>query len=282
VFWFLISLPVGLTMMFGFFKEYHSEYMKVYDYVNLMENIYFIGYIWISYRLIKNIQIARSETYSYIETNNLQWISYLLMGLIGIVLLDSLFSIYELFFPPISWNIGTVIAFALILLNIFLGYTGMFQAHILLPNFLLNNQEATAKEIPSEQNVEPIRTIKQLDVFSPSEIDSLKERLQEILATQKLYLNDSLSLSDLAEALDISDKKLSELLNQHLNTNFYNLINEYRVREVKQKLEDETNEKYTLLSLAYDCGFQSKTSFNRVFKQKTGMSPSKYKEYISN
>ncbi|WP_353959585.1 helix-turn-helix domain-containing protein [Aequorivita aurantiaca] len=76
----------------------------------------------------------------------------------------------------------------------------------------------------------------------------------------------------------MSDKKLSELLNQQLSTNFYNLINEYRVNEVKQKIKDKEYYKYTLLSIAHDCGFQSKTSFNRVFKQKTGMSPSLYKE----
>src|SRR5690606_26531983 len=108
--------------------------------------------------------------------------------------------------------------------------------------------------------------IEHLDIFSEAEIENLKIKLNEILTTKKLYLNDSLSLSALAEELGIGDKKLSELLNQQMNTNFYNLINEYRVNEVMHRIRDKENNKYTLLSMAYECGFQSKTSFNRVFK----------------
>ncbi len=281
LFWLFISLPIGLTMIFGLFTEYHQQYLVVGDYINLLENAYFLIYIWFSFRLIKRIQFARGQIYSYVESENLRWISYLILGLIAIVLLDSLFSVYEIFYPPITWNIGTVIAFALILLYIFLGYMGMFQAQILLPHFLLELNEETPSEEITEKPSAQVRQIKQLDTFSQGEITELKMKLNKILSEQKLYLNDSLSLSDLAEELELTDKKLSELLNQHLNTNFYNLINEYRVSEVKQKLKEADHEKYTLLGLAYDCGFQSKTSFNRVFKQKTGMSPSKYKEYIS-
>jgi len=281
-YWFIISAPVGLTMIFGFFEGYHTSYLQIADYINLIENAYFLGYIWVSYKLVISIQALQGQIYSYIESNNLKWISFLIIGIIIIVLLDSMFSIYELIYPPLSWNIGTVIAFSLIILYVFLGYKGMFQSHILLPNFLLTDNKIVIDSKPFQKEIENARPVKQLDVFSIVEIETLKLKLQEVLSSQKIFLNDSLSLSDLAEQLQISDKKLSELLNQHLNTNFYNLINEYRVAEVKRKIEDGATDKYTLLSLAYDCGFQSKTSFNRVFKQKTGMSPSMYKEYVSN
>ncbi len=281
VFWVFISLPIGLAMIFGLFVDYHKGYMQFADYINLVENAYFLAYIWLSYKLVQTIREASGQIYSNIEKSKLEWISYLILGLFAIVILDSIFSIYELIFPPISWNIGTVIAFAFVLLYFFLGYTGMFQANILLPDFLLTANEEKFTVGPTTQISETTRPIRQLDVFTEEEIEKLKLQLHEILTKKKLYLNDSLSLSELAEELDISDKKLSELLNQHLNTNFYNLINEYRVKEVKQKIENGDNQKFTLLSLAYDCGFQSKTSFNRVFKQKTGMSPSKYKELVS-
>ncbi len=119
-----------------------------------------------------------------------------------------------------------------------------------------------------------------MDTLSDTEISQLKEKLYTLLERDKIYLNDSLSLLDLAKELEISEKKLSELLNQHLHVNFYNFINEYRVAEVKKRLEGGDNEKYTLLGIAFDSGFQSKASFNRVFKQKTGMSPSRYRRSI--
>ncbi|WP_339700528.1 helix-turn-helix domain-containing protein [uncultured Marixanthomonas sp.] len=281
VYWIAISLPVALSMVFGLFSAYHKQYVLVADYINLIENAYFLGYIWIAFQGVQTIRKAREQTYSFIESSNLTWISYLIIGLFGIVIIDSLFSVYELIFPRIPWNIGTLIAVALILLYCVLGYKGMFQSQILLPNFLLEEAVVVAPTTTSAQKEEvdaTVKPVRQLDVFTATEIEGLKKKLHAILVTQKPHLNEALSLSQLAAELDITDKKLSELLNQHLHTNFYNFINDYRVKEVKEKLTEAGNEKYTLLSVAYDCGFQSKTSFNRVFKQKTGMSPSKYRQ----
>ena len=92
----------------------------------------------------------------------------------------------------------------------------------------------------------------------------------------KPFLDDSLSLTELASQIGISNKQLSELLNQHLKVNFYNLINDYRINEVKKRLENYNSNKETLLGIAFESGFQSKASFNRVFKLKTGLSPSNY------
>lgn len=281
IYWFAISLPVALSLVFGLFKGYHNEYVQVADYINLIENIYFICYIGISFKILQKIRKAREQTYSFVESSNLQWISYLIIGLFCVVIIDSLFSVYELIFPRISWNIGTLIAITLILLYCMLGYKGMFQSQILLPNFLIEEQTTSnlkSTEDPKIEAESSIKPVRQLDVFTSQEIEGFKSKLNEVLLNKKPYLDESLSLSQLAEELEISDKKLSELLNQHLNTNFYNFINEYRVAEVKEKLTKKANEKYTLLSIAYDCGFQSKTSFNRVFKQKTGMSPSKFRQ----
>lgn len=277
VYWFAVALPASLSMSFGLFSEYHSQYVLVADYINLIENVFFFVYIIISYKLVRKIRSAREQTYSFIEGSNLSWIAYLIIGLSIIVVLDSLFSVYELLFPMIPWNIGTVIAFALIILYCLLGYKGMFQAHILLPKFLSGDGMDQTEIRSQPEAFEKDRPVKQLDSFTEEEIEQVKIKLNTLLIEKKPFLNDNLTLLDLAEALNISDKKLSELLNQHLHTNFYNFINEYRVEEVKKKLSEEAYKKYTLLSIAYDCGFQSKTSFNRVFKQKTGMSPSMYK-----
>ncbi|MCH2489237.1 MAG: helix-turn-helix domain-containing protein [Flavobacteriales bacterium] len=268
-------------MTLGVFQDYHSNYVAVADYINLIENAYFATYIFISLKLVRRIQRARRQTYSFVESSNLDWIYYLIIGLFTIVILDSIFSIYELIFPRIEWNIGTIIAVCIIVLYSILGYKGMFQSKILLPNFLLeepSNQDSNNMNSNVSIDKNSPKLTRQLDVFSEEEIAALKLKLDEILNEKKPYLNESLSLSELAKELGITDKKLSELLNQHLQTNFYNFINTYRVSEVKKKLIEDTEKKYTLLSIAYECGFQSKTSFNRVFKQKTGMSPSKFRQ----
>jgi len=95
---------------------------------------------------------------------------------------------------------------------------------------------------------------------------------------EKAYLDENLTLSKLAELIPTTDKKLSTFLNQHLNITFYDMINAYRVESVKEKLLSNNYNNLTLLGIAYESGFNSKSSFNRIFKKETGLSPSEYKK----
>ena len=152
----------------------------------------------------------------------------------------------------------------------------MFQSKILLPDFLATEPESGTAVTFLESDSKKVYTGR-LDGLSSTEIDKLVQKLHIILEQKKPYLSDSLSLTELADEMGINNKELSELLNKHLNTSFYNLINTYRVNEFKDKIKLSDNKKYTLIGLAYECGFPSKASFNRVFKKQTGMAPSKYK-----
>lgn len=273
--WFLVSLPVSISMATPYLTSYGRNYAAIADYLNLVENVYFLVYIVITYRLTQRIRIASLENYSSLNRTDLSWFHNLLVGLFIIVVLDSIFSVYELNYAMIPWNIGTLIAFSFIVLYSYLGYKGIFQSNILLPNFVLND---SLKETKKEKNY--ITTINATGI-TEEETRDLKIRLYELLEVKKLYLNDSLSLTDLAEEMDISSRKLSEFLNKSLRINFYTLINDYRVAEVQEKLKEDESKKYTLLGLAQDSGFQSKASFNRIFKNKTGMSPSQYRQMYS-
>ncbi len=277
----LISIPVAYSIFSEETTAYGKAYAGIADYLNLVENTFFIVYILLSLRLLKRIQKACENHYSSLEKNNLNWFGVLVIGLLSIIVLDSLFSIYELFAPVYSWNIGTIIAFTFIALYSILGYKGMFQAKILLPDFLASEPEASTAASFLESDSKKAYTGR-LDGLPDTEIDQLIQKLQTILDQKKPYLSDSLSLTELADEMGINNKELSELLNKHLNTSFYNLINTCRVNEFKQKITQSENEKYTLIALAYECGFPSKASFNRVFKQQTGMAPSKYKNLHQN
>jgi AraC-like DNA-binding protein len=219
---------------------------------------------------------ASKDQYSTIEKDNLRWLIYLITGLTLVVIVDSAFSVYELNFPMITWNIGTVIAFFLVILYSILGFKGLFQSKILLPEYVLNSDKDVKKTSENSNSENEEKKISQLNSLSANEIEQLKIKLYKILEFDKPFLDDSLSLTELASQIGISNKQLSELLNQHLKVNFYNLINDYRINEVKKRLENYNSNKETLLGIAFESGFQSKASFNRVFKLKTGLSPSKY------
>ncbi|MCK9205973.1 MAG: helix-turn-helix domain-containing protein [Salinivirgaceae bacterium] len=276
IYWFVISLPLSLDIAFDLFHWYRNGYPKLADFINLAENVYFINYIVLSFQLIRKILKASKDQYSTIEKEDLQWLIYLITGLTLAVIVDSAFSVYELNFPMISWNIGTVIAFLLVILYSILGFKGLFQSKILLPEYALNPDKDLKKASENSHRENEEKKILQLNSLSANEIEQLKIKLYKILEFDKPFLDDSLSLTELASQIGISNKQLSELLNQHLKVNFYNLINDYRISEVKKRLENYNSNKETLLGIAFESGFQSKASFNRVFKLKTGLSPSKY------
>lgn len=104
----------------------------------------------------------------------------------------------------------------------------------------------------------------------------LHEKLLQIMDTQKPYLNGELSAKELASTIGISPNHLSEILSKVQHQNFFDFVNGYRVREVKTRIKNPQFVHYTLLAIALDSGFNSKTSFNTVFKRVTGRTPSEY------
>ncbi|HVW13653.1 MAG TPA: FtsX-like permease family protein [Mucilaginibacter sp.] len=101
--------------------------------------------------------------------------------------------------------------------------------------------------------------------------------LKKAVELNLLYQDPELNLNSLAEKLGLSVHELSRIINTALKKNFHDFINEYRVRDVARKIQDPAYDHITLLGIAYDSGFNSKTSFHRIFRQMTGKSPSEYK-----
>jgi AraC-type DNA-binding domain-containing proteins len=101
--------------------------------------------------------------------------------------------------------------------------------------------------------------------------------LDEYMKKNKPYLNERITIKDLSEGLNVPYYHLSIVINNLLNKNFYDFINEYRIREVLSILNESKNEAVNILTIAFKCGFNSKSTFNRVFKNKMGTTPSLYK-----
>ena len=191
----------------------------------------------------------------------------MLIGTLAIIAVYLAISIYELLYIDFIWYQEYLITVVMIILISYLGYYGVNQSKILFPDFLLNK-----RVIAPKSNRTPLSGLKR------QEFESLKQKLEYVLLNQKPYLDEDLTLGKLAEQLSVKDKELSMLLNQYMRTSFFDLINKYRVDAIKKKIEMETYERYTLYGIACECGFKSRTSFNRVFKRETGLSPSDYKK----
>ncbi|HEY5774299.1 MAG TPA: helix-turn-helix domain-containing protein [Chitinophagaceae bacterium] len=108
----------------------------------------------------------------------------------------------------------------------------------------------------------------------------LKEKLLQYMDSNKPYLKSDLKISELADSLAVPYYQLSQLINDEFLVNFYDFINKYRVEEAKKLLIEDTKN-YKILAIAYEVGFNSKATFNRVFKKFTDLTPSEFKEKFS-
>ena len=103
------------------------------------------------------------------------------------------------------------------------------------------------------------------------------ERLLLLMENDHPYRDSDLTLNQLAEMLSISPHHLSEIINSKLHQNFFDFVNRYRVEEVKKDLENPDKAHLTVLAIAFDAGFNSKSSFNSIFKRFTNLTPSEYR-----
>lgn len=135
-------------------------------------------------------------------------------------------------------------------------------------------EEAAQKE--QEQEIEPQKKYERSGLRE-QQANGYTDKLMTYLDTEKPYLRRDLTIQDVAEDLHIPPHHLTQTINEYLGKNFYTLINEYRIKEVKNRLLDKKYNHLTVLAIAHDAGFNSKSSFNMTFKRYVGMTPSEYK-----
>ena len=210
--------------------------------------------------------------FSNTDKLSFNWMRFLAFGLI--ILLSGalvLVILYEFFSFPLSlYSIFAVIV--LLFVNV-LGFRGIKHSTIFNQTVIPYNQ-AQPEELPATNKEDTSYVnygLKQDDAVS------LSGKLKIYMETEQPYINMDLTLKDLATALDTYPYYITQVLNTVFNQNFYDFINTYRVEEVQRRLSDPQFKNLTILAVAYDCGFNFKSSFNRIFKQKTGLTPSQYK-----
>lgn len=222
--------------------------------------------------LLRKHRKSIEKNFSYTENIDLKWLNNVLLGagiVWGVVIIMTLISNYNHYLPS---RIGDNIIFSTItLLVFFMGYFGLKQQVIYSVQPIKVGENSTPdREKESESGKYKKSGLK------PHESDDYLDSLLKYMEDEKPYLDGKLSLKQLASTLDISTNYLSQIINEKLQLNFFDFVNKYRVDLLKTKLKENANSNYTLLSLAYDCGFNSKSSFNATFKKHTGLTPSQY------
>ena len=240
------------------FEEYFFDWALLMVILGIVYNIITIGLLLNHKKRIRN-------QFSYQENINLNWLWFLIFGM------------------SITWTIIMLggsdkwIFSTSSFLLVFMGFFGIRQVGIFTDQ-PFQPQPVNELEADDHVKIEPVTEKKKYYKSSLKDDTArqLQETLRQLMQQKKLYAIPDLSLTDLATQLDIHPNYLSQVINDLEGVNFYNYINTLRVQEFLKLVAEPENRKYTLLSLAYDCGFNSKTTFNRFFKKATGLSPSEY------
>jgi ligand-binding sensor domain-containing protein/AraC-like DNA-binding protein len=142
---------------------------------------------------------------------------------------------------------------------------------------LLYNQKKIRSRKPGEQGKkEKYKT----STLLPETVEKVLPQLTRLMEEEKIFLEPDLSLQKLSRQLQVHYNHLSRIINEHMGKSFNDYINSYRIEEARKKLADPVESQKTILEIAYDTGFYSKSVFNTAFKKFTGMTPSRYKKKV--
>jgi AraC-like DNA-binding protein len=226
-------------------------------------------YTILSLRVLLKYQKLIPENYSYTERINLNWLKWIVI---------SFLVIFVTLFPLITYgvNLGLVTQ-----QNLFAVVGSILTFYIFFIGFFGLQQTTVFTNIPIETNFE--RTIDSKPNYKNSGLSNemVNDYFQKLIShieENKPYLDENLSLATLAQQLDLTSNQLSQIINQKTSSNFFNFINSYRVKAVKEMLKNPAFAHYSILAIGFDCGFQSKSSFNKIFKQMVGKTPLEFQK----
>lgn len=268
---FLLLPPADKVYVYDHQGEGYSHITSVMS-IGIM--ISGVTYVVLSLLKWRKYQKYIQDRFSDIEKINLVWLRYLILG-ISVIWVFVILGI-----DPLVYACATLFV-------LFIGYFGIKQVGILArtPVYAPSDegdepeQEPVSDDAPPPDDASlPEKYKYEKSGLKDEQIAALHRQLTAIMREKKAYKNPEITLSDLARQLDIHPNYISQVINSVEQKNFYDFINEHRVEEFKQLVSLSENQHFTLLALAFECGFNSKTSFNRNFKKATGMTPSTYLE----
>jgi AraC-like DNA-binding protein len=220
-------------------------------------------YTFFTIIIVRDYTRKIKDEFSNIDLVNLNWLRHVT---IAMIIIWSTVAVLFILRSMTKFHTGSdgLIQLSISILIYSIGYKALQQPEIFL--------DPTSSSPQSEEDTKYRRS-----GLNDEHAEEIKDQLLTLMASEKLFLGQDLTLQKLAERLKTSSHNLSEVINTKLHQSYYDFINQYRIEEFKIRLMDPESERYNLLSIAFDSGFQSKGTFNSIFKKFTGMTPSEYK-----
>jgi AraC-like DNA-binding protein len=241
----------------------HYDHFTIWKYPG---RIYFSGFILVqslvyaaaSFSILKAHGLTVKSFLSYIDNSRLAWARFFIGGYIVLWSVQlQLFVGWDVLQSP-QW---CPYATSLYFLCAFLFFNGMVYAGLRRPAMFHQEQKYRNS------------------VLKHDEKDLYHQRLLAAMTAEKLFLNPSITLTDIAQKLEVAPCTISQVINESCGRNFRDFINTYRIEESKRLLV-QPEQRLNILGIALDAGFNSKSAFNSAFKKFTGLTPKQYRAQV--
>jgi AraC-like DNA-binding protein len=242
----------------------YVEQVTVIDYlVTPSQIVLLFVYLYFVNRLVREHEARIKKAYSSIEGINLSWIKMLIKMLVAVFAFMAVLVVFMFTgLQDFVYSYGLEIMALMVAVAMYIaGYYSLQQ-----PDVFAGGEIAAIKQQPEKSGLDGKRS------------DRLLEKLTAFMEEEKPYRNSDLTIKELAERAGIPGYILSQLINEELDQNFFDFVNRYRIDEAKEKLSDPHNANLTILSIAFDVGFNSKSVFNTAFKKYEDTTPSQYRK----
>ncbi|MCS5490185.1 helix-turn-helix domain-containing protein [Algoriphagus limi] len=226
-------------------------------------------YVGLSFWELRNHQDRIQKIFSNLKGKDLLWVKYILISFLALSLISLGFYLFALQNP--NWQ-NEITFFNLVLLSVFLISLTFYSFHQKsIFDFRFKSKEiqfsfASEKENPKYEK----------SGLKEHEVTKINQKIDQWIQN-KGYLDPEVNLGVMADAIGVSPYRISEVLGKYRKTSFYDLINSHRIREIQQALSDPNYAHLSILGIAFEFGFNAKSTFNTAFKKFTGMSPSEFK-----
>lgn len=221
-----------------------------------------VSYLYSAYREIIFYRRQLPQRFSELQKRNLDWLMFMILSVAVMVVISFVYSLLPLATQALL-HLGLIIVMAFIF-----GFVNTIVWKALKQPLIFSGVE---EETENDNNVA---------LFTEAERTEYDRRVQEVMKSEHAYLNSDLTLDELAERTGIPSRKLSQFINEHYRQNFFDFVNSFRIEEAKRILSSSKDPRLTVLEVMYQSGFNSKSSFNALFKKKTGVTPSEFRKGI--
>ena len=250
------------TLKLSLDEPYVQPLMTAFGFAQMLLYLAFTLQLFFNYR--KKINAFFSNTYKL----ELNWIRNFLFVYSFLFLYDVVQTVISAFFVELGYTQQWWLVFFSGIAITYVGIKGYFTDTTKLKklNFSFS---------PNKISVPELQNIRKKEVS-----EEAIEQIKTLMEIEKPYLDPELNLIDLAKRANMSRSQLSETINLGFNKNFNDFVNMYRIEAFKKMIAAEKHEQLSLLGIAFECGFNSKATFNRVFKKLTQSSPTEFLKAI--